>query len=83
MFSYCQKMTQVLQCVYLQVKAAYKAPRDNREHELNPGDRVYIKIHQVGVSGQRWFGPHMVLFTAPAAVKTTASPRWIHTSHVK
>lgn len=85
MLSYCQKMTHALQCVYSQVKAAHEeqAPGDNREHGLTPGDRVYIKIHQAGALGRRWSGPYTVLLTAPAAVKTTASPWWVHTSHVK
>ena len=85
MSSYCQKMTHALQCAFSQVKAAHEeqAPGDNREYRLTPGDRLYIKIPQAGLLGRHWSGPHTALLTATAAVKTTASPRWVHTSHVK
>lgn len=64
-------ITQALQCVYSQMEPTHEVqtPGDNREHGMNPGDRLNVKIHQAGVLGQHWSGQNPVHLTAPADVK--------------
>ncbi|KAM9138980.1 uncharacterized protein ACDP82_008604 [Pangshura tecta] len=61
-------------------------PRDPVQpcHSLEPGDWVYIKIHQRKTAlAPCWKGPFQVLLTTNTAVKCQGLPGWTHASHCK
>ncbi|XP_075781458.1 protein LBH isoform X5 [Pelodiscus sinensis] len=61
-------------------------PKDPEQpcHLLEPGDWVYIKVHQRKTAlAPRWKGPYRVLLSTNTAVKCQGLPTWTHASHCK
>ncbi|XP_053904103.1 protein NYNRIN-like [Malaclemys terrapin pileata] len=84
MLKYCQALMKCVKSFYTQVKEAL--PKDPVQpcHSLEPGDWVYIKVHQRKTAlAPRWKGPFQVLLTTNTAVKCQGLPTWTHASHCK
>ncbi|KAK4807567.1 hypothetical protein QYF61_003356 [Mycteria americana] len=63
---------------------AIKLPREIAVHDLQPGDRVLLKVFSCKSKLEaRWEGPYTVLLSSYFAVKFTGKEAWIHHSHVK
>ncbi|XP_053902493.1 cytosolic phospholipase A2 gamma-like isoform X2 [Malaclemys terrapin pileata] len=84
MLKYCQALMKCVKSFYTQVKEAL--PKDPVQpcHSLEPGDWVYIKVHQRKTAlAPCWKGPFQVLLTTNTAVKCQGLPTWTHASHCK
>ncbi|XP_056674407.1 muscular LMNA-interacting protein isoform X20 [Monodelphis domestica] len=64
--------------------AVQAGPLDFSLHDLNPGDKVYIKnFKRTGATQPSWEGPFQILLTTPTSIKIGERDSWIHCSHVK
>uniref|UniRef100_A0A5F8HFK8 methylcrotonoyl-CoA carboxylase n=1 Tax=Monodelphis domestica TaxID=13616 RepID=A0A5F8HFK8_MONDO len=64
--------------------AVQTGPLDFSLHDLNPGDKVYIKnFKRTGATQPSWEGPFQILLTTPTSIKIGERDSWIHCSHVK
>ncbi|XP_019400444.1 PREDICTED: uncharacterized protein LOC109316660 [Crocodylus porosus] len=67
-----------------QVQEALPQPLDVPSHNLEPGDWVYVKVHQrKNVLQPRWKGPFQMLLTTNTAVRCPGHQTWTHASHCK
>ncbi|CAM4682569.1 unnamed protein product [Lepidochelys kempii] len=88
MLNYCQALMKCVRSFYTQVKEVLPKDPEQPCHSLEPGDWVYIKIHQRKTTlTPCWKGPYQVLLTTNTAVKCqglpACLPAWTHVSHCK
>ncbi|XP_059579874.1 uncharacterized protein LOC132249268 [Alligator mississippiensis] len=81
---YCQALMKCVRSVHSQVQEALPQPTDVPYHHLEPGDCIYVKVHQRKNTFQpRWKGPFQVLLTTNTAVCCQGHQMWTHASHCK
>uniref|UniRef100_A0A8C3FR73 Murine leukemia virus integrase C-terminal domain-containing protein n=1 Tax=Chrysemys picta bellii TaxID=8478 RepID=A0A8C3FR73_CHRPI len=73
-----------IRSLHKQVQSALPEPADTPCHPLQPGDWVYIKVHQRKTALEpRWKGPYQILLTTHTAIKCKGLANWVHASHCK
>uniref|UniRef100_K7E2C3 Gag-Pol polyprotein n=1 Tax=Monodelphis domestica TaxID=13616 RepID=K7E2C3_MONDO len=82
--SYIQELQHKLRELHESGAAVQAGPLDFSLHDLNPGDKVYIKnFKRTGATEPSWEGPFQILLTTPTSIKIGERDSWIHCSHVK
>ena len=56
---------------------------DGPEHDIQPGDYVYVKSLTEKTLEPQWEGPFQVLLTTYTAIKIREQSAWIHHTRIK